>query len=211
MMDPTQGSWVRLLADAGVPLGTDTTEALLKHLDLVREWNSFANLVSDGDIEYLLERHLVDALSLAPYLTKISKHQGSLLDIGSGGGFPAIPLRLILPGLRVTLVERSSRKVGILRKMLGTLGLTDVDILHGEFPICPPGGLRGYTAMTARAVERSAKFSKLLAPRLPGGTIFFCQSGETDDFEKGGLHVSEVRDEWTQANLRRGSLHLVWR
>ena len=88
-----------------------------QYLSLVREWNDYASLVSKGDLSSLEETHLVDALGLAPVIVRLGQDEGLLLDIGSGGGFPAIPLKIVLPDLQIVMIERCGRKVAFLRNL----------------------------------------------------------------------------------------------
>ena len=104
-----------------------------------------------------------------------------MLDVGSGGGFPAIPVKVVLPQLRLTIVERSERKVGFLRKIVGALALADVDVLAREFSqvradIRPD-------VVTARAVESPGRLSVQIANRLDARSVFLSQSGVTFEEE----------------------------
>jgi len=103
----------------GVPLGKDVGESLLRFSDELARWNSKVNLTAIRDPGEVLEKHFVDSLAVFSEVKSAAK----LLDIGSGGGFPGIPLKLAVPGLDVTLVESSSRKVAFLKHALVALGL----------------------------------------------------------------------------------------
>lgn len=180
-----------------------------RHAALVREWNAVASLVSLGDAAQLDTVHLPDALSLAGILVRLGLEKGPLLDIGTGGGYPAIPIKIALPALSVTLVERSVKKVGFLRKVVAALGLQGVEIIHGEFP-----GVMGDKAaavVTARAVEAPSKVQRALAGWMPVGGVFLCQSGRPAGFGEDMFHVEHWEDDWTAAGMRRGELYIVRR
>jgi len=180
-----------------------------RHAALVREWNPIASLVSLGDARQLEDIHLPDALSLAGILRSIGLDKGTLIDIGSGGGYPAIPLKIALPELSVCLVERSVTKIGFLRKAVAALGLQGVEIIHGEFPSAVRE--RNAQVVTARAVELPSKIHKALSVWLVVGSVFLCQSGIPAGFEEDMFHVEHWEDDWTKQGLRRGELHLVRR
>jgi 16S rRNA (guanine(527)-N(7))-methyltransferase RsmG len=197
---------LQLLQRSAIEVTDAGRQGLARHLNLIREWNAYASLVSVGDLSDLLNRHVVDALSLAPY---VARRPGMYLDIGSGGGFPAIPLKCLLPELPLVLVERSSKKVGFLRKVVGRLGLGSVTLIQGEFPGCLPKGL-DVTCITARAVERPEVLTRALAKWIPDTCTFLCQSEMGSEFGD-MFHVERVEDAWTSEHLRRGPLELVRR
>ncbi|MBW7865667.1 MAG: class I SAM-dependent methyltransferase [Candidatus Hydrogenedentes bacterium] len=198
-----------MLARNGLPLSSVKEARLEAHARLLREWNAFAGLVSSREVERLGD-HYADALSLGPVVRHLGQEAGHLLDIGTGGGFPALPLKVLFPEMRVTLVERNAKKVGFLRKALSVLDMRDVELLHGEFPIVLPKGLVP-TLVTARAVERASVISKALARWMQVGAVFLCQSGEVECFMGPMFHVEHLLDEWTTGGMRRGELRLIHR
>ncbi len=178
-----------------------------QYLSLIREWNDRIGLVSKADVCDLETKHLADSLSLAAYVQKFCGLKGRYLDIGSGAGFPAIPLAIILPEIDMSLVERSQKRVGFLRMAKGRLGLEQIDIVLGEFPdavrkVAP-------SVITARAVEHPTRVIKGIVPFLQSGAVFLSQFKETEHIVPPMFHVEPIEDEWTRAKLRRGKLWLV--
>jgi len=200
---------LELLAADGIEVTQDIADGLSAHLALIREWNPFASLVSPRDVGKLVEAHVVDAVSLAPVIVRQRGTAGTLLDVGSGGGFPAVPLKLLLPGLDLVLVERSGRKAAFLRKLIAALNLSDARVLHGSFPECSRGDTGD--AITARAVEKPRAVLKAVLASLGPRSVFLCQSGDPAGLVGPGFHVERVEDEWRSRGLRRGELHLVSR
>ena len=205
-----------LLRDAGLVLDEAALDQLNRHMALVREWNRVVSLVSSGDLAELSERHTVDSLSLAPVFVHCGVGEGLLLDLGSGGGFPAIPLLIALPGLRAVLVERSERKVGFLRKAVAALDLDRAEVRLGEFP----GVVQGVKAdaITARAIEHPEKVLPAVGDWVTRGATFLCQAGDPRsvapkmfhvEHSARRFHVEHFEDAWTANGLRRGTLHLV--
>ncbi len=179
------------------------------YIDMIEKWNVMSDLVSTRDVAHLTERHIVDALSLAPYLADTGGIRNRLFDIGSGAGFPAIPLKLAIPQLEVTLVERTTRKVAFLEMVTVALGLKDVQILDGDFPVATPDKTPHW--VTARAVEKPERLSKGLRGYLSSDTIFLCQFRDPEALLGPLFHVEHIEDEWTRQGWRRGSLSLVKR
>ena len=114
-------------AAIGVPLGKAELDLFaLYHRELLL-WNKRINLVSQQTSREIVIRHFVDSLTPAPW---IERPEGLLIDIGSGGGFPGIPLRIAFPNLHLTLVESSRKKTSFLAHIVRTLCLDSVTIIR---------------------------------------------------------------------------------
>ena len=203
-----QIDWIETLAKHECPLTADQQEQLFQYCFLLRKWSTFTSLVSSGNLEHLEDYHVVDSLSLVPVVQQLVPAGGTLLDIGSGGGFPAIPLAVVLRDRNFVLIERSAKKVSFLRKVMGALKLNHVSLIHGTFPgVCPE---EAPEAITARAVERSDHILAEILDVLPETSTFLCQSGDpSDKLDLETFHVEHWNDAWTQSGARRGSLYTI--
>jgi 16S rRNA (guanine527-N7)-methyltransferase len=181
-------------------------KALQKFGDTISEWNDYAHLVSSGDLRQE-GAHVVDSFSLAPIVASALQSDGGLLDIGSGAGFPAIVLKIVLPGLRVVLMERDRKKAAFLRKTVGMLGLRDVKVVNGSFPTAVPDGYFG--AITARAVETPSVILPAIGRFLTPERCFISQSPSGDEYFGDGFDIEVVDDDWDRLGLRRGSVRVV--
>lgn len=111
----------------GAPLGKTELELFaLYHRELLL-WNRRINLVSERTSQEIVIRHFIDSLTPVPW---IERPGGLLIDLGSGGGFPGLPLRIALPALQATLVESSRKKTSFLAHIVRTLGLDNVRIIQ---------------------------------------------------------------------------------
>ncbi len=222
---------VERLRRDGVNVNSEMRRCFETHKALIREWNPFASLVSSGDIAELDTRHLVDSLSLVPSVLAACRNGGTvpqasrpdgtvaqasrvhstLLDIGSGGGFPAVPIKAVLPELELVMVERSSRRVAFLRKVTAASNLAGVRIVNGNFPENLDIDIdTGICAITARAVEKPGELARRLVPFLEAGAVYICQSESAKQaLESAAFHVEHVRDQWVPRGLRRGELYLI--
>jgi 16S rRNA (guanine527-N7)-methyltransferase len=163
----------RALADLagvwGVPCGDHQIEDLLRYADLLLRWNDHINLTGAGSVAALIISHFPDAFALASRL----EHAERLIDVGSGGGLPALPLALLRPALDVELSEPVAKKGAFLRTAIRELGLA------GRVRLDPRRGevLAAEGAPFDVAVSR-ATFAPVawlaLGRRLvrPGGRIF---------------------------------------
>jgi 16S rRNA (guanine527-N7)-methyltransferase len=121
-----------LLVDGSKVFGIDLEEKKIEDFDrYLREllkWNQKMNLTAIRTEKGIVLKHFLDSLSANPYLSGAS----TLLDIGSGAGFPGIPLKIVNPGLEVTLIDSVQKKVTFQRHILRTLLLTGIEAIHGR-------------------------------------------------------------------------------
>jgi 16S rRNA (guanine527-N7)-methyltransferase len=153
-----------------VPASADQRDALLAYADLLMTWTARINLTGARSADQLVEEHFPDAFALASRLVEPAR----VIDVGSGGGLPALPLALLRPALSIDLSEPIAKKGAFLRTAIRELGLGDrvrVDPRRGEAiaDAAPPG----FDAATSRATL-APKAWLALGRRLvaPGGRVF---------------------------------------
>lgn len=183
-------SLARFLEQRGVESGR-AVEALRHYERLIRHWSARGNLVSRRDLDRLRDRHVLDSLSL------LSWWRGSLADVGSGAGFPGIPLAIVRPDSPVTLVERSERKARFLQQVVIELALGNVEVIEADVGQPPASGSmdgRVFDTVTARAVAPPAASWRLLRGLLAPAGVALLQSGdplEASLFDGGEIRHSE--------------------
>ena len=111
----------------GIALSADHGARLRQHLALLAKWNRRLNLTSVTDMDDMVVRHLLDSLAIARFV-----RGDSLLDIGSGGGFPGMPLAVINPQLEVTLLDSRGKRVEFLRYACAALDLGNASVVRGR-------------------------------------------------------------------------------
>ena len=160
----------------GVRLARDQVALLARHVDLLLRWNRSINLTAITDPAEVVEKHVLDSLALVPLLPA-----GTLLDAGSGAGFPGIPLRIARPETEVVLVDSVQKKVAFLKSVIAELRLSGTRAvavrLRGD-----PGDehLPRVHAAVARALAEPPVWLELAEPYvLPGGVVF-CMLGPSD-------------------------------
>lgn len=139
---PFEPEAARTLLERGTrALGLDLTagqyEQFLAYLDLLLKWNRRINLTALRTPDEIISRHFLDSLLLLPHLPET----GRLLDIGSGAGFPGLPLKIVRPGLAVDLVEATAKKASFLKEAVRRLGLSGVNVFPvflGKEPLLEP-------------------------------------------------------------------------
>ena len=119
----------RLLQQGLETMGLDVSVAqqarLMEYLALMRKWNKAYNLTAITDLEQMVIRHLLDSLSILPFIGS-----SPVLDVGSGAGLPGIPLAIALPGQHFILLDSNGKKTRFLTQSKIDLGLKNVDIVH---------------------------------------------------------------------------------
>ncbi len=150
----------RLIEDAGalgVPLADDRAALLLRLLDELARWNKTYNLTSVDDRAGMLTHHLLDSLSIAPRLAG-----ESVADVGTGAGFPGLPLAIVDPARRFTLIDSNNKKIRFVTHAVRALGLANVEPLHARVEDLAPA--RPFDTVVARAL---APLPRLLAQVRP--------------------------------------------
>ncbi len=152
----------RLAAGAevlGLTLDDAQLAALAALLRELAEWNTRFNLTAIIEPQEMVDKHLLDSLAVLPHLSGMR-----IADIGSGAGFPGLPLAIANPGRRYTLVESTGKKAGFLRHVVTTLGISNVEIQQGRAEAYRP--VRPFDRVLARALGSLADFVRV-AGHLP--------------------------------------------
>jgi len=173
-MDIGSPEWARLIAEGAVPLGAtpgpEQIALFARHAQTLLEWNAVTNLTTITGAEGVALNHFLDSLAGAAAVPAGSE----LLDIGSGGGFPGLPLHVTVPGLRTTLVDASRKKVSFLRHVIRSLRLERVEALHARVEDLgrSPGYGRRYDVIVSRAFASMPDLLRAAWPLVkPGGRV----------------------------------------
>jgi 16S rRNA (guanine527-N7)-methyltransferase len=154
--------------ELGLALSGAQAALLARYCALLARWNRTHNLTAIDEPSQVLSHHLLDSLAIVPALAQIAGDQAvRILDLGSGGGLPGIPLAIACPQWHITLVDKVGKKVAFLNQARLELGLANIDTVHARVEQLAPG--RTYDLIVARAfaslVELVASSRHLLSPR----------------------------------------------
>nr|NQU93439.1 16S rRNA (guanine(527)-N(7))-methyltransferase RsmG [Bacteroidota bacterium] len=154
--------------------------------DLYREWNSKINVISRKDLENLYERHILHSLAIAKVID--FKDKTSILDAGTGGGFPGIPLAILFPQVRFLLADSIGKKIRVVQEVSDALGLNNVIARQARIEDIP----QQFDFVVSRAVTRlpdflewcKGKIRKRGFNKLPNG-ILYLKGGDITEELKG--------------------------
>jgi 16S rRNA (guanine527-N7)-methyltransferase len=168
----------------------DLTDQQLDHFDrlgpLYREWNAKINVISRKDIEQLYERHILHSLSIAKVIQ--FKPGTTILDVGTGGGFPGIPLAILFPETSFLLVDSIAKKINVVHKVASALNLANVEAEHVRVEDVKPT----FDFVVSRAVTAFPTFVEMVRKRVDkksqndlANGILYLKGGDFEEEIKG--------------------------
>jgi 16S rRNA (guanine527-N7)-methyltransferase len=164
------------------------------------QWNEKMNLTGITEREQVYLKHFYDSLSIAFFLPMDEIH--AVADIGSGAGFPGIPLKIVFPHLRLMIVDSLQKRIHFLQHLVSELGCSDVHCLHGraEEVARRPEHRDRYDLVTARAVARLTVLNELCLPFVRVGGTFVAMKGSSG---KGELVEARFSFQQLKGNVNR--------
>jgi 16S rRNA (guanine527-N7)-methyltransferase len=159
-------------------------EKLSLLLDELLKWNAAYNLTAITDRSEMVTHHLLDSLSVQPWL-----HGETVADVGTGAGFPGLPLALVEPHRRFTLIDSNNKKIRFVSHAARTLGLNNVSAVHARSESFKPE--KPFDTVIARAFAALPDLLKLVAPLCGPETRVLAMKGKRPDDE-----LAAVPPEW---------------
>ena len=155
-------------------------QQLLAFLALLNKWNKAYNLTAVRDEREMVSRQLLDSLSILPWVT--TEH---LLDVGAGGGLPGIPLAIVFPDKRFTLLDSNGKKTRFLHQCVLELGLHNVEVIHGRAEDCQPE--QPFSQISSRAFTALENLVSWCGQLLANEGQFLAMKGQYPDDEVAAL------------------------
>ena len=185
----------KLLADLGLDVTPEAIVRLERLADELLRWNRRRNLTAITGRDEILEKHLVDSLTLLPFINR----SGRLLDIGSGAGFPALPLKITCPDLEIVSVEAVGKKVDFQRHIARVFDFDGFTAQHERIETLSdhPDYCQGFDTVTARALCSLEELLAMARPFLAPGARLLAMKGPEGEREVAVLDEQLKRAGWS--------------
>lgn len=181
----------------GIELNNVQTEQFEKYYELLVDWNKVMNLTAITKYEEVVEKHFLDSLTLVKALDRktIESEIETVIDIGTGAGFPGIPLKIVFPDLNITLLDSLNKRIKFLNMVIDELGLEGIKSIHGraEDFAKQKEYREKYDLCVSRAVANLATLSEYCLPYVKKEGYFTpYKSGDIDEeleSSKGAIQI----------------------
>ena len=173
----------------GVEISKVQAEKFYRYMELLLEWNEKINLTAITEPEDIILKHFIDSLTIVTYL----KEANTVLDIGTGAGFPGIPLKILMENKQFILLDSLNKRIIFLQTIINELKLKSIQAIHGRAEEFVDKGRETYDIVTSRAV---AKLNVILEYMLPfakiGGRCICMKSFDIEEELKEAKKAIEV-------------------
>lgn len=174
--------FIDMLNGIGVNLTDKQVNQFLKYFEMLVEKNKVMNLTSITEFDEVIEKHFVDSLQIAQYVDLTQ--EVSIIDVGTGAGFPGIPLKIAFPEIKVTLLDSLNKRINFLNEVIDELGLEKITALHGRAEDYGKNGTyrEQFDYCVSRAVANMSSLSEYCLPFVKvGGSFIPYKSGNIDE------------------------------
>jgi 16S rRNA (guanine527-N7)-methyltransferase len=171
----------KLLANINIELSDRQLEQFEIYFKFLVEYNQYVNLTAITEEEDVYIKHFYDSILVGQVLDLTTVN--SICDVGSGAGFPSIPLKIVYPHLNVTIVDGLDKRITFLKQLVSKLGLTNINLVHGRAEEYAKDHRESFDMVTARAVARANILNELCIPLVKVGGNFVSMKGKNAEEE----------------------------
>ena len=175
-------------ADLGIILSDEMKRQFSKYYEMLVEWNKVMNLTGITEYEEVYEKHFLDSICIVKAFSEknifLSDTTKKVIDIGTGAGFPGIPLKIVFTDMDITLLDSLNKRINFLNAVIEELGLSGIDTIHGRAEDYAKNQQHRekYDLCVSRAVANLSTLSEYCVPFLKRGGYFISyKSGEVDE------------------------------
>ena len=167
----------------GIELSDVQKDQFNRYYSLLIEWNDKINLTAITDKQEVIKKHFEDSLSISSVIDMNAVN--SVIDVGTGAGFPGIPLKIVFPSLKLTLLDSLNKRINFLNTVVDELGLADVSAIHGRAEEYGRDVVyrESFDLCVSRAVANLSTLSEFCLPFVKVGGYFVSYKSEKADIE----------------------------
>ncbi len=188
-MNSLPGTWMDVFCrtlrrgsrDLGIFLTDTQVDQMACHGAELEKWNRHINLTAIKGPQHIARKHFLDALAIDPY---IHSRSGQFLDMGTGGGFPGLPLKLLNPDIQMMLMDASRKKIHFLKHVIRMLGIDGIEAIHGRVADLHNDGASAgrFQGILARGLADLGRLTEMAAPLLaPAGVLYALKSPDAGE------------------------------
>lgn len=162
-------------------LTEDQLENFFKYMNLLLEWNEKINLTAITDVDDIILKHFIDSMTVLKYIEK----DKSIIDVGTGAGFPGIPIAIMREDVKITLLDSLNKRINFLNEVCSELKINNIETIHGRAEEAGQNKQyrEKYDIAVSRAVANMTTLSEYLIPFVKVGGICICMKGSEIDHE----------------------------
>lgn len=174
---------MKKMDNLGIRLSDEQFQQFEKYYELLIKWNEVMNLTAITEYEEVIDKHFVDSLSIEKAVDL--KQAESMIDVGTGAGFPGIPLKIVYPHLKITLLDSLNKRINFLNEVIEELKLENIEAIHGraEDFARKENYREKYNICVSRAVANLSTLSEYCLPFVRVGGLFAAYKAEKTDEE----------------------------
>ena len=173
------------LEELNITLTDEQIEQFLQYYEMLVEKNKVMNLTGITEYEEVIQKHFLDSLSLIRVIPDIASQKLTVIDLGTGAGFPGIPLKIAFPELEITLMDSLNKRILFLQEVIDALDLKKVSAVHGRAEEMSSNAThrQQYDLCVSRAVSNLAVLTEYCLPFVKKGGLFVSYKSADSDAE----------------------------
>lgn len=179
----------------GISFSKEQIDKFYYYYEILNEWNKVMNLTAITELEDVIYKHFIDSLSLVMAVKEIGERESNLIDVGTGAGFPGIPLKIIFPKISVVLLDSLNKRVRFLHEVIEKLNLTEIEAVHGRTEDFGQDRIyrEKFDYCVSRAVANMATLAEYCIPFVKTGGVFVAyKSGKIQEEMERGKKAVEI-------------------
>ena len=181
MYEDFKNKMIELAKTINVELTEEQIINFFEYMNLLLEWNEKINLTAITDVNDIILKHFIDSMTIVKYL----KENNTMIDVGTGAGFPGIPIAIMREDVKITLLDSLNKRINFLNEVCSELKINNIDTIHGRAEEAGQNKQyrEKYDIAVSRAVANMTTLSEYLIPFVKVGGICICMKGSEIDHE----------------------------